>query len=167
MSDDWPPLPYDAWKDTYATLHMWSQVVGKVALAQAPALNHCWGNAMHLTSRGYATSLLPHGPRTFTMHFDLVGHRLVFEVSDGEMRTIPLAPRSVADFYREVMATLSDIGLPVKIWPMPVEIPSPIRFEEDTVHHSYDPVYANRFWRILLQVGRVLTASRCDFIGKA
>src|SRR5437762_11431498 len=101
MSDDWPALPYDAWKDTYATLHMWSQVAGKVALAQAPPLNHCWGSAMHLTSRGFATGLLAHGARTFTLHFDLVGHRLVIEVSDGETRAIPLAPRSVADFRSE------------------------------------------------------------------
>ena len=167
MSDDWPALPYEAWKDTYATLHMWTQVVGKVALAQAPPLNHCWGSALHLTSRGFATPVLAHGSRSFTMHVDLVGHRLEIEASDGETRVIPLVPCSVADFHRDVMTTLQDMRLPVKIWSLPSEIPSPIRFEEDTIHHSYDPGYANRFWRILLQVERVLKASRCAFIGKA
>ena len=167
MSDQWPELPTEAWKDTCATLHMWSQVVGKVALAQAAPLNHCWGIALRLTSRGIATGVLQHGARSFTMEFDLVDHRLVIAVSDGETRAIPLVPRSVAVFYRDVMATLGEMGLPVRIWPMPVEIPSPIRFDEDTIHHAYDPVYANRFWRILLQVEQVLTSSRCGFLGKA
>jgi uncharacterized protein DUF5996 len=165
--DAWPELPFDAWKDTYATLHMWSQVVGKVTLAQGPPLNHSWGTALHLTSRGVVTPLLHHGARRFTIEFDFVEHELVIATADGDTRTLPLVPRSVADFYRDVMTTLGEMGLPVRIWSMPVEIPSPIRFEEDTIHHSYDPVYANRFWRILLQVGSVLTASRCGFIGKA
>jgi hypothetical protein len=166
MNDDWPALPYEQWKDTYATLHMWSQVVGKVALAKGPPLNHSWGSALRLTSRGFETPVLSHGSRRFTIAFDLVDHHLVIAASDGERRTIPLAPRPVADFYREVMATLDGMGLPVRIWSMPVEIESPIRFEEDTIHHAYDPIYANRVWRILLQVERVLTASRCSFLGK-
>ena len=166
MPADWPALPYDEWKDTYATLHMWTQVVGKVALARAPALNHCWGSALQLTSRGFSTPTLPYGSRSFTMQFDMIGHQLVIAASDGETRAVPLVPRSVADFYSETMATLSDMQLPVKIWPVPVELASPIRFEADTVHHSYDPVYANRVWQILLQVGQVLTSSRCGFIGK-
>ncbi len=166
MDVDWPALPYDAWKDTYATLHMWTQVVGKVALARAPALNHCWGTALQLTSRGFSTATLPCGPRSFTMQFDMIEHQLVIAVSDGETRAVPLLPRSVADFYSETMATLCDMQLPVTIWSMPVEIASPIRFEADTLHHSYDPVYANRVWQILLKVGHVLTSSRCRFIGK-
>ena len=166
MNDDWPALPYEQWKDTYATLHMWSQVVGKVALAKGPPLNHSWGSALRLTSRGFETPVLSHGSRRFTIAFDLVDHHLVIAASDGDRRTIPLAPRPVADFYREVMATLDGMGLPVRIWSMPVEIESPIRFEEDTIHHAYDPIYANRVWRILLQVERVLTASRCGFLGK-
>jgi hypothetical protein len=166
MDADWPALPYEEWKDTYATLHMWTQVVGKVAVARAPALNHCWGTALQLNSRGFTTPTLPHEPRSFSMQFDMIDHQLVIAASDGETRAIPLVPRSVSDFYRETMATLRDMRLPVKIWSMPVEVASPIRFEEDTVHHSYDPVYAHRVWQILLKVGQVLTSSRCGFIGK-
>jgi hypothetical protein len=167
INDDWPALPAAEWKDTCATLHMWSQVVGKVALAQAPPLNHCWGSALHLTGRGLASGVLQHGRRQFTKHFDFIDHRLVIAAADGEQRAIALRPRSVAEFYREVMETLRAMRLPVRIWSMPVEVPAPVRFEEDTDHHSYDPVYANRFWRILLQVERVLTSSRCGFLGKA
>jgi uncharacterized protein DUF5996 len=163
----WPALPYDAWKDTYATLHMWTQVVGKVALALSPPLNHSWGIAFQITSRGLMTRTLPHGARTFTIEFDFLSHRLVVRVSDGTMRTLALAPQTVADFYRAVMALLADIGLPVKIWPVPAEVPSPIRLDEDTIHHSYDPDYANRVWRIFVQTKRVMMESRCQFIGKA
>jgi hypothetical protein len=162
----WPALPYDAWKDTYATLHMWSQVVGKVVLARAAPLNHSWGIALLVTARGLTTRALPHGRRSFTMAFDFIDHQLVIETSDGDRRHLPLEPRSVAEFYREVMALLAAMGLHVRIWPMPVEIADPIRFDEDTVHHSYDPEWANRFWRILVQVERVFTSSRCQFIGK-
>jgi hypothetical protein len=162
----WPALPYGAWKDTYATLHMWSQIVGKIALAQAAPVNHSWGIALDVTARGLTTRTLPHGDRSFRVSFDFVDHQLVIEASDGDRRSLPLEPRSVADFYRDVMATLRDMTLPVKIWPMPVEIPSPIRFTEDTVHQSYDPEFANRFWRILVQVQQVFTAARCGFIGK-
>ena len=163
----WPPLPYEAWKDTYATLHMWTQVVGKVALAQAPPLNHSWGIALQVTPRGLATRTLPHGTRTFTMEFDFLAHELVIRTSDGDLRRLALAPRTVADFYRDVMATLRDMALPVKIWPMPVEIPDPVRFDQDTVHRAYDPEYAQRCWRIIAQLERVLSAARCSFIGKA
>jgi hypothetical protein len=165
-SEIWPALPYEEWKDTYATLHMWSQVVGKVALALAPPINHCWGTALRVTARGVSTHPLPHGRRTFTMEFDFVQHRLVILTSDGETRSLPLAPMSVADFYRKVMATLQDMSLPVKIWPMPVEIPDPIRFDQDVQHHSYVAEQANRFWRILVQVERVFNASRARFVGK-
>jgi len=167
MRDDvWPPLLLDEWKDTYATLHMWSQIVGKVALALAPPINHSWAIALHVTARGLTTRPLPYGDRTFTMELDFIEHRLVIRTADGEQRTLPLKPMTVADFYRDVMATLSDMALPVAIWPMPVEIPSPIRFDEDTVHHDYEPELANRFWRILVQVERVFTRGRCRFVGK-
>ena len=165
----WPALPYDAWKDTYDTLHLWTQVVGKIALAQEPPLNHSWAIAMLVTPRGLTTRTLPHGHRTFTMQFDFIEHQLVIGTSDGDTRTLALRPQTVADFYREVMALLGKMGLPVKIWPMPVEImpPTPvIRFDQDTVHRSYDPAYANRCWRILLQIARVFTMSQCDFVGK-
>jgi hypothetical protein len=163
----WPALPYEEWKDTYATLHMWSQVVGKVAVALAPPLNHSWGIALHLTARGLTTLPLTHGNRTFTIAFDFIDHELVVATSDGDRRSLKLVPRSVADFYREVMSLLAAMSLPVKIWPVPVEIPDPVPFEQDTQHHSYDPEYANRFWRILVQVERVFTGSRCTFVGKS
>jgi hypothetical protein len=167
MTDEaWPPLPYDAWRETYHTLQLWTQVVGKVALALAPAINHCWGIAMRVTSRGLGTGLLHHGARTFTVEFDFVDHRLVVSTTDGDRRTIPLAPRPVAEFYRETLALLREMSLPVKIWPVAVELPSPIRLDEDSLHHSYDPVFAHRFWRILVGVERVLTSSRCGFVGK-
>ena len=164
--DVWPALPYDAWKDTYATLHMWMQVVGKVALAQSPPMNHSWGIALQVTPRGLSTRTLPYGRRTFTIEFDFVRHQLVIRVSDGATRAFPLVPQTVADFYRDVMNAMGDLALPVKIWPMPVEIASPIRFDQDTAHHTYDREYANRFWRILVQVERVFTGTRCTFVGK-
>ena len=159
-------MPYDAWKDTYATLHMWTQVVGKVALARAAPLNHSWAIAFLFTPRGLRTRLLSHGHRSFTIAFDFLDHELVIETSDDVRRTLPLAPRSVAEFYREVMSVLDEMGLPVNIWSMPVEIPSPTRFELDTAHNSYDPAYVERWWQILVAVHEVFTACRCAFIGK-
>ena len=167
IEERWPALPYDAWKDTYATLHMWTQVVGKVALALAPPLNHSWGVALRVTARGLSTRPLFHRGRSFTMEFDFTDHRLVIRTSDGDETTLSLEPRTVADFYQAVLAALRDMSLGVRIWPMPVEIPSPIRFDEDRVHRSYDPVFANRFWRILAQVEDVFTRSRCSFVGKS
>jgi len=163
----WPALPYSAWKDTYATLHMWLQVIGKIALAQAPPLNHCWSVALRVTSRGLATRSLPHGTRSFTIELDFIDHQLAVRASDGEIRTLALAPRSVADFYRELMATLDAMRLPVKIRPWAVEVAQPVRLDQDTQHHAYDPEYANRVWRILVQVDRVFTASQCAFVGKS
>ena len=162
----WPELPLE-WADTYATLHMWTQIVGKVALAQSPPLNHSWGVALQVTPRGLATRPLPHGARTFTLEFDFIDHRLAIVVSDSSRRTIPLTARSVSVFYREVMTTLAEMNLPVRIWPMPSEVPNPIRFDEDTVHASYEPAHANLFWRILVQCERVFSRSRCSFVGKA
>jgi hypothetical protein len=165
-SEAWPPLPYDEWKDTYATLHMWAQVVGKIALAQAPPVNHSWAVAFDITPRGLTTKTLPHGERSFRIAFDFLSHQLVIDVSDGVRRSLPLASRTVADFYREVMATLREMGLPVKISPVPAEIPSPVRFDEDTVHRTYDAALVNRFLQILINVHRVLSACRAEFIGK-
>jgi hypothetical protein len=166
INDQWPALPYDAWKDTYATLHMWTQVVGKVALALAPPINHSWAIAMQVTPRGLATRTLARGTQSFTIEFDFVDHQLVVRTAAGTQRALPLEPQTVADFYARVMAMLRDLSLPVKIWPMPVEVPSPIRFDQDTIHRSYDREYANRVWRILAQVEQVFTGSRCDFVGK-
>jgi hypothetical protein len=145
---------------------MWTQVVGKVALALAPPLNHSWAIAMLVTPRGLSTRRLAYGDRSFVMEFDFIDHRLVIGVSDGTEEWVRLEPRSVADFYTAVMSTLQRLGLGVKIWPMPVEIPSPIRFDQDTVHASYNPALAQRFWRILVQVEEVFTKSRCSFVGK-
>jgi hypothetical protein len=163
----WPALPYDAWKDTYDTLHLWSQVVGKIALAQAPPINHSWAVALRVTPRGLSTRPLPHGERTFTIQFDFLDHQLRISASDGEMRTLALAPRSVADFYRELLATLDAMRLPVKIHPTSTELPEPIRLDRDTQHHSYDPEYVERLRRILVQLDRVFTDSQCAFVGKS
>jgi hypothetical protein len=163
----WPALPYAAWHDTYATLHLWTQVVGKIALAQAPPLNHCWAVALRVTPRGLTTRTLPHGERTFTIEFDFIEHRLVVNASDGETRALALRPRSVADFHRELLATLAAMRLPVQIHPVSTELPQPIRLDRDTQHHSYDPEYVNRLWRILVQVDRVFAESRCAFVGKS
>lgn len=162
----WPELSYERWKPTYETLHMWLQVVGKIAVATGPPINHCWGSAMHVTSRGLSTGVLTHGDRTFAMAFDFIDHLLAITTNDGDSRTLPLAPRSVAVFHREVMDTLQAMSLPVRIWSMPVEIPSPIRFEDDTQHAAYDAGEVHAFWKALLLIERLLTAVRCGFVGK-
>jgi hypothetical protein len=145
---------------------MWTQVVGKVALAQAPPINHSWAVALHITPRGLSTRTLPHGTRSFGIEFDLIDHQLVVRVSDGTTRLLPLSARSVAEFYRAVMSLLREMGLGVKVWPMAVEIPSPVRLDEDTIHRTYDPAYANRLWRILAGTERVLNGCRAQFVGK-
>jgi hypothetical protein len=168
MTDEhWPPLPYQEWKDTYVTLHLWSQIVGKVALALAPPVNHSWGIAMQVTARGLVTRTLHHGSRSFTMEFDFIDHALVIRVSDGTVRSIALAPRTVADFYADVMRTLKEMALPVKIWPVSTEMATAIRIDTDIEHKTYDPEHANRFWRVLVLVERVLSDARCPFVGKA
>jgi Family of unknown function (DUF5996) len=164
--DRWPALSYNTWNDTYATLHMWSQVVGKIALATAAPVNHSWGVALRVTSRGLSTGLLAHDVRAFSIEFDFLDQLLRIGVSNGDTRTLPLAPRSVARFYGEVMALLAGLSLPVTIWPVPVEVPSPIRFDRDEQHRSYDPEHATRFWRLLVQIERVFAASRARFVGK-
>jgi hypothetical protein len=164
---DWPVLPrLDDWRDTFDTLHMWTQVVGKIRLALAPAQNHSWGVAFYVTTRGLTTSPMPHGRRTFAIDFDFVDHRLRVTTCEGEERSFALVPTSVADFYRRTMATLDELGLPVPIFSRPVEIPVAIRFEEDRQHASYDPRPAHLFWRALVQAERVLSRFRAGFIGK-
>jgi hypothetical protein len=163
----WPELPYEAWKDTYATLHMCMQVVGKVALAVAPPLNHSWGVALQVTARGLSTRLLPCGDRALTLEFDFVDHQLVIRVTDGRLHHLKLESRPVAEFERELLQLLHSIEVPVKIWPVSVELPEPVRLDQDTVHHSYDPEFAARLWQILVRCHRVFEASRAAFIGKA
>lgn len=163
----WPELEYGAWKDTCATLHMWTQIVGKIRLAQTPLENHWWNVPLYVTARGLTTSAMPHGARTFQIDFDFIAHRLDIACSDGNTASLPLEPRSVADFYRAVMETLHDLDLEVDIWTMPVEVENPIRFEEDREHASYDAPSAHKFWRVLTQADRVFKEFRARFIGKA
>jgi Family of unknown function (DUF5996) len=162
----WPTLSLDSWKDTYATLHMWTQIVGKVRLRLTSLVNHWWNVPFYLTARGLTTSRIPYGQRAFELWFDFVRHHLVLETTDGIQKTLPLEPRSVADFYREFMELLRSAGIEVKIWRMPVEIPNPIPFDQDRVHSSYDPAAVERFWRILLSVDSVFNQFRAGFIGK-
>lgn len=165
--DTWPELPLEAWSDTYATLHMWSQIVGKVRLAKTPPVNHWWHVPLYLTSRGLTTSPIPDDDRTFQVDFDFVDHRLVIETSDGASGDLALGPMSVADFHQKTMAALADLGIEVEIWPVPVEVPEPIPFIDDLVHAAYDPTWANRFWHALAQSDQVAKAFRDDFLGKA
>jgi Family of unknown function (DUF5996) len=162
----WPTLPLDSWKETYATLHMWTQMVGKVRLRLTPLINHWWNVPLYVTARGLTTSRIPYGQRAFELWFDFIRHQLVLETSDGIRKTLPLAPRSVAEFYAELMAMLRSAGIEVKIWRVPVEIPNPIPFDQDHVHRSYDPAAVESFWRILLSVDAVFSQFRSGFIGK-
>jgi hypothetical protein len=164
--DVWPSLPLEAWADTCATLHLWTQIVGKVRLAQGPPLNHSWHVTLYVTSRGLTTSPVPHGSRTFEIDFDFVGHELVIRSSDGGMGGFRLEAQSVAAFYRRLMDEMQRLGLPVRIVARPNEVLEPIRFDQDHVHQSYDRGYANRFWRILVQSSRVFTRFRARFLGK-
>jgi hypothetical protein len=165
-TDVWPALPLQDWKDTYATLHMWTQIVGKIRLAQTPLLNHWWNVTLYVTSRGLTTSAIPYDDRIFEIDFDFMDHNLRIKSSDGGSKTVRLYPRSVADFYRETLAALQSLRIPVTIWTTPVEVEDRTPFEQDQKHAAYDPQYAQRAWRILLQTSRVLTEFRSRFIGK-
>src|SRR3970040_1653195 len=162
----WPALTLGEWQDTCRTLPKWTQIVGKVRLARAPMLNHWWQVPLYVTARGLTTSPIPYGAVSFEISFDFLDHQLRIQTSDGAVRALALAPRSVADFYREFMAALRALGLEVKIWTMPVEVLDPIPFDQDQKHHSYVPEQAQRFWRVLKQADRVLLQFRCGFLGK-
>ena len=164
--DQWPGLPLADWADTCATLQLWTQVVGKIRLAHAPLINHWWQVALYVTPRGLTTSAIPYGARCFQIDFDFIEHELVIQTSDGATERIPLVARSVADFYAEVMSRLQGLGLDTHIWTMPVEIPDAVPFDQDRIHTAYDGQYAQRFWRILMQVERVSTRFRSRFLGK-
>ena len=163
----WPALPLDSWRDTYATLHMWTQIVGKITLASTPRMNHFWNIALQITSRGLSTPTLTYGDLALTMVFDFIRHQFVIECSNGKTEMIGLEPMTVAEFYRVVLDRLHRMGINVRIWPMPVEIPDPIRFDKDVIHHSYNPESANGFWSILIGIKPVFEAFRCKFIGKS
>lgn len=162
----WPSLSFEEWKDTCATLHMWTQIVGKIRLAQTPWINHSWHATLYVTPRGLTTSRIPYGTRIFQIDFDFIDHQLLIQTSDGDVRLLELRPRSVADFYREVVATLRELDLEVRIHTKPNEVVDPIPFERDDQHASYAPAYASRFWRILIQADRVFNEFRARFIGK-
>ncbi len=163
---DLPELPLAAWKDTQTTLHMWTQVVGKVRLELCPLVNHWWNVPLYVTARGLTTSLMPYNGEAVEIGFDFINHKLWIEISDGDGKEIPLRPLSVAEFYGEFMAALSELGIPVKIWTMPQEVPDPIPFEKDTTHASYDAVAARKFWHILTWVDSVFKEFRAPFLGK-
>ncbi|HEX8140652.1 MAG TPA: DUF5996 family protein [Pyrinomonadaceae bacterium] len=167
VTQTWPSLPLEEWQETKDTLHMWTQVVGKIRLAQTPLVNHWWNVPLYVTARGLGTTAMPYEERAFEIEFDFIDHLLHIKCSDGSQTSLALAPRAVADFYREVMSALASVGIRVKIWTMPVEVENPIRFEEDRRHASYTAEYANRFWRILVQAEKVLNRFRSRFIGKA
>lgn len=161
-----PALPFDSWKDTLATLHMWTQVVGKVRLALSPLVNHWWNVPFYLTGRGMTTSAMPYQQGAIEVRFDFIEHELVVESSDGRVIEMPLRAESVAEFYKRFMATLAEAGVAVKIWTMPVEIPDPIPFERDDKHASYDREAVHKFWRILVWVDQVFKEFRGGFQGK-
>jgi hypothetical protein len=170
-----PALPFDSWKDTLATLHMWTQVVGKVRLKLCPLVNHFWNVPFYLTARGMTTSAMPYPGatdsatirQTIEVRFDFIAHQLLIENSAGRTVVLPLKAESVAEFYKKVMEALAELGAPVKIWTTPCEIPDPIPFEKDKIHASYDPEAAHKFWRILVWVDQVLKEFRAGFLGKA
>jgi hypothetical protein len=162
-----PALPFESWKDTKATLHMWTQIVGKVRLELCPLVNHWWNVTLYVTARGLTTSPMPYGDRTVEVRFDFIDHQLLIDTCDGQRRVLPLKPQSVAAFYQEFMAALSELGVAVKIWSTPCEVPDPIPFEKDTVHASYDAASAHQFWRILVWVDSVFKEFRTPFLGKA
>ncbi len=159
-------MALEAWSDTCATLHLWTQIVGKVRLAQSPWVNHGWSVTLYVTARGLTTSPIPYGTRSFQIDFDFIDHRLLIQSSDGGVGTVPLRPQSVASFYGELWNELGRLDLHVRINSIPNEVQDPLRFERDEQHKSYDPVYANRFWRVLMQSDRVFKRFRGRFVGK-
>jgi hypothetical protein len=162
----WPSLDLEAWKDTCATLHLWTQIVGKIRLAQSPWVNHSWHVTLYVTARGLTTSPIPYGTKVFQIDFDFISHRLTIESSDGGMSAIPLQPQSVAVFYERLMEEMGKLDLHVQIQKKPNEIVDPILFDQDESHTAYDHEYANRFWRVLVQADRVFKQFRARFIGK-
>jgi hypothetical protein len=163
----WPELPTAAWRETYATLHLWTQIVGKIRLARAPWLNHSWHVTLYVTARGLTTSPIPDGVRTFQIDFDFIDHLVRISTSDGAARQFALAGQSVASFYAAIMADLADLGIHIVIDEMPNELPDPIRFSQDHQHACYDPDAVRRFFQILVNADRVFRQFRTGFLGKA
>lgn len=164
--DAWPELPLEAWRDTYETLHLWTQIVSKVRTALSPPVNHWWHSTLYVTPRGLTTSSIPYGQRAFEVSFDFIDHALLIQTSDGTRQELGLFPRSVAEFYHEFMGALRALGITVTINTLPQEVANPIHCDQDDVHASYDAAFAQRWWRILLQTNRILGEFRGRFIGK-
>jgi hypothetical protein len=165
-SEDWPSLPWEAWQETCATLHMWSQIIGKIRLKLAPMVNHWWQVPLYVTPRGLTTSPMPFDARIFQIDFNFLAHRLEITTDKAEAGFIELNGLCVADFYNMVMEALQSLGIEVRIWTTPVEVADRTPFEQDTQHAAYDPEYAERFWRVLIHVDRVFKKFRSRFIGK-
>jgi hypothetical protein len=162
----WPPLKYDEWADTAETLHMWTQVVGKIRMEKSPSVNHCWHVTLYVTSRGLSTLSMPNGNGSFEIEFDFVDHRLRITTSEGEDREFKLQPMTVASFYERTMDALAELKIDVEINTMAQEVADPIAFDLDTKHQSYDADAVNRFWRAMVQTSRVFSEFRSDFLGK-
>jgi Family of unknown function (DUF5996) len=167
LPDCWPPLPLESWEDTRATLHMWTQIVGKVRLALTPLVNHWWNVPLYVSARGLTTSSMSYQEMVFELEFDFVDHQLVLKKNDGSLNRLALAARSVANFYQEFMDMLRSENIGVRIWKMPVEIPNPIPFDQDQVHKAYDPEAVRKFWRVVASTDAVLQDFRSRFIGKS
>src|SRR5919197_6407438 len=165
-SNLWPALPLAEWKDTYETLHRWTQIVGKIRLKVTPLMNHWWNATLYVTPRGLTTSSMTYKGQFFQIDFDFTDHVLLINTTDHSPKTINLRPCSVADFYQEIMGALQSLGMPISIWTTPVEVDDRTPFERDYKHAAYDPKYAQRFWRILAEASQVLTEFRSRFIGK-
>jgi hypothetical protein len=163
----WPSLPLAEWQATHDTLHMWMQIVGKTRLRLAPRQNHWWHVPLYVSSRGLTTTPIPYGARAFDVEFDFIDHRLVVHTSEGAIRTIPLRPQPVADFYREYVDVLAGLGITVKLWPVPVEVDRPIPFLEDRYHAAYEPEQAHRFFLVLLHADRIAKRFQGRFLGKS
>ena len=164
--EQWPILPLEAWADTCTTLHLWMQIVGKIRLAASPWVNHCWNATLYPTATGLTTSLIPYGARAFQIDFDFLAHQLIVQASDGGKAVLALQPQSVATFYRRLMQEMERLEVRVALHGRPNEVADAIPFDQDETHRSYDPEYANRFWRVLVQASRVLNEFRAQFIGK-
>jgi hypothetical protein len=165
-AEAWPALPLSAWVDTYATLHMWTQIVGKIRMALSPHVNHWWEVPLYVNARGLTTSPIPYASRAFEIQFDLIDHKVDVSTCDGDVKSMRLRPMPVAEFHRELFVLLKSLGIEAKIWNMPVEIPNPIRFDQDQIHSGYDPQSVNAFYRILVSVDSVFKEFRARFVGK-